>query len=718
MEKGHLDNERLFASNWGLVTSKLYDRAFLEAQHARFDEDVTMCEDFLFNVGLYAEAERILILPQFVGYHYYMNAASLVQDKKSWSDGNRLIKFCRGYKKILETGLSHGFNMNSTIGELSVPIAMNMIDNPGLTMEQRLTIRDLLGPFIEMSYRITPNKIYPEKKANDFYQIPRSVIMHPERFADPSAAEGHAFVTPMKSVGSVRSEVLQQILEKNAGTDIGRRYDFMNIWTVDAYRAKVPLMSYEDYRPWIRLTTRTGESEIFTSEHIIAYYVDHDEDGNRMLLPCTRSLLERFVALYDGLLDGHDTFLDMESLPTDVSFNDQATLDTLSGLMLSEYHAKIYQRKRHEGTRLTAPETLLFPGEVVDTVYARLLFALRERDVDQIVALSAWELLSQLEELERCWPDLCDDIERGQIGEASGLPEKYREELASELRPDPERAAELRAVFSRGFDEPVLPKVWPRLARVVACGSGDYTIFADHLPLYTGTVPCTNGPFLLSVGILGEAAEGFNEYELAADGCFCEFLRRRDGAALPAEETEPGHVYEPVLTTSSGLYRYRTGALVYITRREGERIFFRPLTRLERGVALEGGGLLHGAHLYEPLKVLEREHGLRLTDCAFWGEDGKAVIMPEVSGHKGETEKARTQDREALGRELRALLQKELGDSTRMPEVELVFGVPGSHRALRDLQSQGGTVASDNIYPTHYVSSEAVRDFFRARVLK
>ena len=358
-------------------------------------------------------------MPQFIGYHYVIHGTSIVQE--SGTPGDKLVFFSKGYVKLFSRGLEQGFPMNATINALTAIIARKMLTSGDITMAQRLEIRDLLRPYIDASRPIVPNKIYPLKRATDLYEINHNVILHPEQWEGETGSGLLMPAADPREHQDGQVAVLQRILEKNATTDIGRRYGFANLWTIRAYQSKVPISDSETYRPWIRLQTRTGESGIFSADPILTYYTDFDESGRPMLFPCTRSAMRQYEEQMERVLKGRTTFLNMECLPGSGVYNDQAAGDSLCAMFLRQYYARVYPRLRGTGTRLTAPQALFFPPENSDTRYARLLFALKRRDLELIWSMNAWDLLELFEYLEQVWQDLCEDIADGTVSEASGL---------------------------------------------------------------------------------------------------------------------------------------------------------------------------------------------------------------------------------------------------------------------------------------------------------
>lgn len=66
----------------------------------------------------------------------------------------------------------------------------------------------------------------------------------------------------LKYPGEVQEEVLNQLLEIARDTEIGRAYDFVSIDSYQTFTERVPIVSYEEIEPMIE-RTRRGEQNIF-----------------------------------------------------------------------------------------------------------------------------------------------------------------------------------------------------------------------------------------------------------------------------------------------------------------------------------------------------------------------------------------------------------------------------------------------------------------------
>ncbi|MBQ7577159.1 MAG: hypothetical protein IJT21_02710 [Synergistaceae bacterium] len=59
----------------------------------------------------------------------------------------------------------------------------------------------------------------------------------------------------------------------------------------------------------------------------------------------------------------------------------------MSGVILSEFFWQERNTLHGSHAKFTTPEELLFPSEALDTLYLRVLFALREREVEHNITV-------------------------------------------------------------------------------------------------------------------------------------------------------------------------------------------------------------------------------------------------------------------------------------------------------------------------------------------
>jgi glycosyltransferase involved in cell wall biosynthesis len=709
VDREHWDDEKMFSGVCGMVTSRLYDKKFLDREGLKFDEDVLFGEDFLFNFEVYGHLERVVYLPQFIGYHYFINSGSLVQ--KSDKSPELLLAYAKGYTKVFDAGLKYGFYMNGIISRLCVFLSRYLTTCKAMTYEQRCEIRDILAPYIELTSPVAPNKVYSEKAAKDMYEIPRDVILHPEKWCNNN--NGGLLVSlnePTHNSANAMAAVLAMILEQNQNTDIGRHYSFRDIMTVRGYATKLPLTDYSFYQPLIRLTTRIGESGIFTGKEIQYYIITFQDDGEQWMIPCDRKMSEGYADMIRKLVNGHDSLLLYKSLPLSHKYNDNVYANTVSGTALS----KLFDvRKDFRGTQdfaLASPQELLFPKTSKDTLYLRLLFALADKDIDQIICPLCWNVLELFEYLENNWEELVHDIETGTISRRDDVSEELSHTVELQLKADAQRAAQLREIFKDGFGAPVAKRIWPKLSAVYTDWEGDQRIYAQALRRYVGGVVYTS-PYFVSNGIIVGIDDGNGGYCLMEKTAFFEFIPEGENEAVLMDNIEEGGLYELVLTIASGLYRFRTRDVIRINSVNDSEIHFVFAYHRHDGLPIK----LNEMVMAKAVNELAEIYRLMTPDYAYMTDGNDLTVLIEPEGV--DEERVKTLNRDQMGDDLKNLLLQR-DRNLDIGKVTVKFSEPETHKLHRDMLRRKNMIAPDEIRPIHFLRTEESRKFFMLNILE
>lgn len=177
LEKGKWDSHNLIYGAALNVCAKLYEAEYLRREGIKFDEDVPFAEDNMFNLSAFGRAERICILPQLIGYKYYLNAGSMVQTfNKTWDEVRR---YAIGFKKVFETGLNEGIFMDYIICDLLGYESAILLASKNITLKNRKEVRDLLKPFTKLIKPIKESKLYTKQMTRTVTKLPKIVINHP-----------------------------------------------------------------------------------------------------------------------------------------------------------------------------------------------------------------------------------------------------------------------------------------------------------------------------------------------------------------------------------------------------------------------------------------------------------------------------------------------------------------------------------------------------------
>lgn len=167
---------------------------------------------------------------------------------------------------------------------------------------------------------------------------------------------------------------------------------------------------------------------------------------------------------------------------------------------------------------------------------------------------------------------LINDIEKGTIDSSIMLPDDVRESLLEKIEPMPERAEELREIFKNGPDIPFMPLIWPKLQYIVGIGTGDLSNYDKILKeqFHGGKIHSIYMGIQSSEGLwsVSRAVDDINSI-LVPDSSFMEFLDLDYGddfsKCVTIDKLEVGKIYQIVVTSFVGLYRYRMNDCVKVT---------------------------------------------------------------------------------------------------------------------------------------------------------
>ena len=722
IDKDNWDDEKMFSGVCGMVTSRIYDKRLLDSNGIRFDEEVPFGEDYMFNLECYGHAQKICYLPQMIGYHYFINSGSLVQ--KSGKDANTLIAYAKGYKKIFDAGIKYEFFMNAIILGLCSVLARFMIVSDSLTLEDRQTIKDILAPYLENIAPLRVSKLYSEKAVRERYEFPRAVILKPENYVGDAGGDTLIAVDAKSAQAlSPYQTVLRNILYRNQDTDMGKRYDFTKILTLTGFRSSVPESDYDIYEPMIKLQTNIGESGIITADPIKSYLFTLGKMSNPKLIPCTDVQLEPLKNLYIDNCRGRRTFLMLESMPQKDRFNDNTYVNTAHGSILSELFADQDLSLFEKNSMFTAPPEVIFPTELTDLTYIRLLFALADRSADQMIAPNTWEAWCTLRFLERNWKNLCADIAAGKPAHFSQVvSDRFRKAIEDRMTPDPERAAELTGIFEQGFDSPVVPKIWPEMTRLIAFGGGSFTVYTDGLKKYLGEVAHENGCYMDLTALVGTETKKNGLYALDPRNAFVEFVPAdagSDGKAVFAPDVEVGKRYSLLISTYSGLYRYRLDDVVRIEYIYNGTPVFSYDHDPSQTVRLKGAVITERT-IGKVVKELQEETGMLISDYAYMlneKENGLVVLLETDHDDISDIDKDK----------ISALIEKELSKDEAYRRAVAEGGAQPAKAEFMEQESQlfyrdvlmfRLKFPPDFIKPVRYIDNPVKERFFKSRIIQ
>lgn len=95
------------------------------------------------------------------------------------------------------------------------------------------------------------------------------------------------FLVQTRHTNAVQEKFLLSLLQAYQGTELGKKYHFRDIKTIEQFRERVPILPYSDYEPWIERIIR-GEPNILTPDPVVFLNLTSGSTGKQKLIPVTK----------------------------------------------------------------------------------------------------------------------------------------------------------------------------------------------------------------------------------------------------------------------------------------------------------------------------------------------------------------------------------------------------------------------------------------------
>lgn len=379
----------------------------------------------------------------------------------------------------------------------------------------------------------------------------------------------------------VQEQLLKDLLRHNSQTEYGRRFHFSELRTVEDYQRSVPITEYSDYDDLIERQIK-GEEKLLTTDPVVFYCISSGSVSQPKYIPATeRDIDIQKTYLMDVVMgtirkemgDIPERELFGKIFQTGEFFKTFMPDGTMNGVRSGILHRWLELKGEIDDSWYTAPKEVLFPEKLEDMLYVKLRFALSCRDLTAIHGVFVHRLLRMFQYLERNWSVFLADVETGGVSECFQISEYWKGYLKEHLPPDPERAAELRAIAPNS--DSLIRLIWKKIQYIRLVGGSIFESYMIELSRFTGDLPIHYFAYAASESCLGVAC-GMNTddayYVLIPEACFFEFIPTESGISRPLtfREVRQGERYELVITTLSGLYRYAVGDVVEVTGFFGE----------------------------------------------------------------------------------------------------------------------------------------------------
>ncbi len=330
----------------------------------------------------------------------------------------------------------------------------------------------------------------------------------------------------------VQEEQLRYLMKRAAGTDFGRQHGFAGIGSICEYQSRVPMMSYDEYYPYID-RARFGEKNVIWPGETRWFAKSSGTTGAKSkYIPVTQN----------GLWQSH-----MQGPQDCIAFNVTRYPDTRvyggKTLTLGGSH-KVEREGEHALT-----------GDL-----SAILIHNTPRIADlKRVPKTSTALISDFEEKVN---RICEECVREDVRSLAGVPSW--------------NLVMLKKVLDYTGKSNLL-EVWPNLELFIHGGVN----FSPYREIYHELIPTPGMHYLetynASEGFFGVSDDFSDDMLLMLDyGMFYEFLPVADlhdtSKAVPLEGVKTGVNYAMIISSSNGLWRYLIGDTVEFTSTSPYRI--------------------------------------------------------------------------------------------------------------------------------------------------
>ncbi|KAK9750822.1 hypothetical protein RND81_02G224400 [Saponaria officinalis] len=379
-----------------------------------------------------------------------------------------------------------------------------------------------------------------------------------------------------------QQKVLAEILSQNDEVEYLKRHGLpKGCIGRNTFKAKVPIVSYEDIKNDILRIANGDSSPILCAHRITEFFRSSGTSGGvQKLIPTTAESMEKRHLLYslpfpviskyvEGLDKGKSLFF--------LISKDQAT--TPSGLLVHAVSTAYFRTPHFMNTShltYTSPIESIHCFDHFQSIYTQLLCGLYLRhDVVRVGASFASTLITVINFFKTHFSELSHDIASGVLTHKITDPGLRARVVSGPFmtRPDPDLAEFITSACDNGRCwAGIIPKLWPNAKYLEARVTGSMAQYIPGLEFYGGGLPIVSHRYAsaeCACGVnLNPICKPYDEatFTLIPNMAYFELLpinsegiseSNDEEQAVELADVEIGKEYELLVSTSTGLYRYR-----------------------------------------------------------------------------------------------------------------------------------------------------------------
>ena len=365
----------------------------------------------------------------------------------------------------------------------------------------------------------------------------------------------------------IQEKILLSIVNKNKSTEFGKNHDFSIINTIADYQAKVPINSYESFKPSIN-NIYQGKQNILTKESPFFFAMTSGSTGEHKYIPVTKSYrreVDRGALAYYYLLEKNFPGIADKKIQFIVHTGDKGlSPGAIPQGFISGHNYKVLPSIIRK--RFVIPYEVFTIEDVEAQFYCMARFLLEEQNLGAIGAITPLALIEIGKTIENYGEKLIEDLFYGKISCKYYSPSTN---LKSKVSKRKDIAESLSKFINRG-NKLIPADAFPNL-QVLACWKGgNMFYYIPEIKRYFGDKPIFELPFSASEGFFAIPYKPNNTGGITAiTSHFLEFvpeaeMERDNPQAITVDRLELNQYYYVIITNSSGLYRYDIEDLIYV----------------------------------------------------------------------------------------------------------------------------------------------------------
>lgn len=437
------------------------------------------------------------------------------------------------------------------------------------------------------------------------------------------------YLSKSKRALSVSKDFLMKQLKVSKDTAYGKKYDFANIKSIREFQDKVPISTYDNYKPYIDKMVAMGVQRLITGNNVDYFSKTSGTISVIKMIPSVKGSYKHYLRCASVIMSVlHD---EMKKKFKGIQYGrgmniiECGTERTPGGIRTGYISGYAIGSSLYFLPYITClPKEVFGCNDHTDMKYIKARYALQDGDISYMMAV----FLSALTDLMAYIGDkremLINDIEKGTIDPSVQISDSLRRKLERKLSPDPVRAAQLRKAFASGSMEAIIPKLWKRMSLIVGIGTGEFAPFGEKMRYYAGNdIKFSYEMYASSEALIATTLRPEDkDYMLLPDSGFFEFIPEDGECKRPLlmNELEVGKRYEIIVTNEAGLYRYRLKDVIKVTGFRGKAPTIRFAYRKEQVINIAGVHMTM-EHASETIKLLEDRIGVRISDYSLYADN-------------------------------------------------------------------------------------------------